>query len=124
MDIQSCNISSHCLILSTLTTDTNSKLSSASVQVAHFGRSREGGTKNRSHRMMPRKMRVCHLQVGGKPMAPSRWSFCAICLIMLNGCWSMSARVDREVDGLSALVDQVEIHPALDPSPPPASKDN
>jgi cobalt-zinc-cadmium efflux system outer membrane protein len=50
-------------------------------------------------------------------MKPFRWSVIAISLVVLNGCWSLTARVDREISELAAQVDHVEIHPALDPVP-------
>jgi cobalt-zinc-cadmium efflux system outer membrane protein len=34
--------------------------------------------------------------------------------MVLSGCWSASARVDREVDELTARIDHLEIHPAHD----------
>jgi cobalt-zinc-cadmium efflux system outer membrane protein len=47
-------------------------------------------------------------------MTPVRWSFCAVSLLVLSGCWSMSHRVDREIDDLAARVDYITIHPAYD----------
>lgn len=50
-------------------------------------------------------------------MKPIRWSLGALSLIVLAGCWSVDARVDREIRALTAPVHHVEIHPALDPAP-------
>jgi cobalt-zinc-cadmium efflux system outer membrane protein len=44
-------------------------------------------------------------------------STCVLGFMLLAGCSSLG-RIDREVDALSALVDQVEMRPALDPPPP------
>jgi cobalt-zinc-cadmium efflux system outer membrane protein len=50
-------------------------------------------------------------------MMPVRWSLCALSLLVLSGCAWCVSKVDREVDQLASLVEHVEIHPALDPSP-------
>jgi len=57
-------------------------------------------------------------------MVPIRWPFCAICLLALSGCWSVNARIDREVGELSSQVDHVEIRPALDLAPAAEPKAN
>jgi cobalt-zinc-cadmium efflux system outer membrane protein len=57
-------------------------------------------------------------------MKPIRWPFYAFGLIVLSGCWSVNARVDREVGQLSALVEDVEIYSAFDAAPVSASKVN
>ncbi len=57
-------------------------------------------------------------------MVPIRWPFCAICLIALSGCWSVNARIDREVGELSSQIDHVEIRPALDLAPGAEPKAN
>src|SRR5215472_3359350 len=53
-------------------------------------------------------------------MTPMRWSFCALLLVALCGCGT--ARVDRQISELAALVDRVEIHPALDQAPATATE--
>jgi cobalt-zinc-cadmium efflux system outer membrane protein len=45
-------------------------------------------------------------------------STCVLGFMLLAGCSSLGGRIDREVDALTALVDQVELRPALDPAPP------
>ena len=46
-------------------------------------------------------------------------SLCALSLLVLTGCWSVGARVDREVGALSEQVDCLDVHAAVDVSPHP-----
>ena len=73
---------------------------------------------------MPRIMEASHLGGGGKPMKLIGWSLCAASLLVLHGCWSLDGRVDQDVRAMTAYVDYVAIHPALDPTPVAAPKVN
>jgi cobalt-zinc-cadmium efflux system outer membrane protein len=46
-----------------------------------------------------------------------RWSFCGLGLVVLNGCWSVNARVERAINDLAAHVEHVDVHPAIDMAP-------
>jgi cobalt-zinc-cadmium efflux system outer membrane protein len=55
-------------------------------------------------------------------MTLMRWTFFSLSFVVLAGCASLSARVDREISELAARVDQVEINPAVDLAPATASE--